>query len=543
MSVNKNFVIKNGLEVDNSLIFADATTDRVGIGSTIPSAKLDVNGPLEADDVNISGVTSIAGDFNVGSSGTTFHVDTTKGLAGVGTNAPDFLLHVYGPASTGTTALYVRGDARITGDLILDDLNLDSATFNFLNVSGMSTLADVRVTGDANIAGITTLNDVIASDLNVSGITTVSDLLAADLNVSGITTLKATDINSTLSVSGFTTVSDVIAKNITALSVGSTNLNVTGVATFNTMSVLGVAVTNLTVSGVGTINTVESVSVGTTNLTVSGVGTINTVEAVSVGTTNLTVTGVGTINTVEAVTIGSTNLNVSGVGTIPTIQSTTVNTTNLIATGIVTASSEEIYTEFDITNNGVGAYQFAMTGIGFTANTDNPDLYLERGRNYRFNVNASGHPLWLKTAPETGVGFTFNNGVTNNGAAVGVVTFKVPFNSPNTLYYQCQNHAAMNGHVYVLDAGIGTDVSINTSGIITASKFVGVGSELTDLNIGISSANDSTGTEEFIGTGVTNLVFHSTTGTGLTVTGVTNGKADVFISPGASIGLVIALSG
>ena len=91
---------------------------------------------LLSDDVNISGITSIAGDFNVGSSGTTFHVDTTRGLAGVGTNAPDFLLHAYGPASTGTTALYVRGDARITGDLVLDDLNLDSATFNFLNVSG-----------------------------------------------------------------------------------------------------------------------------------------------------------------------------------------------------------------------------------------------------------------------------------------------------------------------------------------------------------------------------------------------------------------------
>ena len=100
----------------------------------------------------------------------------------------------------------------------------------------------------------------------------------------------------------------------------------------------------------------------------------------------------------------------------------------------------------------------------------------------------------------------------------------------------------MNGHVYVLDVGIGTDVSINTSGIITASKFVGVGSELTDLNIGISLPMIQLELK-FIGTGVTNLVFHSTTGTGLTVTGVTNGKADVFISPGASIGLVIALSG
>ena len=32
MAVNKNFVVKNGLEVDTDLIFADASTNKVGIG-------------------------------------------------------------------------------------------------------------------------------------------------------------------------------------------------------------------------------------------------------------------------------------------------------------------------------------------------------------------------------------------------------------------------------------------------------------------------------------------------------------------------------
>ena len=54
MAVNKNFVVKNGLEVAENLIFADS--DKVGIGSTAPLAKLDVKGNINATDVFSSGL-------------------------------------------------------------------------------------------------------------------------------------------------------------------------------------------------------------------------------------------------------------------------------------------------------------------------------------------------------------------------------------------------------------------------------------------------------------------------------------------------------
>ena len=166
--------------------------------------------------------------------------------------------------------------------------------------------------------------------------------------------------------------------------------------------------------------------------------------------------------------IGS--LNVTGVATI---------------TGMVDINSEGVYTQFDVVNSGSGAYQFNATGIGFTQNTTNPTLYLNRGQQYQFNVNASGHPFLIKTAAGTGTGNQYLDGVVNNGAAVGVVTFKVPFNSPNTLYYQCQNHAAMLGVIIVDSDG--------NTGIQSGGTLVGSASTVNFIGTGVTVSVDSSG--------------------------------------------------
>ena len=48
MAVNKNFVVKNGLEVNTNLILADVDTSRVGIGTSIADYTLHVNGGIGA---------------------------------------------------------------------------------------------------------------------------------------------------------------------------------------------------------------------------------------------------------------------------------------------------------------------------------------------------------------------------------------------------------------------------------------------------------------------------------------------------------------
>ena len=62
MAVNKNFVVKNGIEVITDLIFASSDLDKVGIGSTIPTQLLEVGGDAKVTgNTELVGVTTITG--------------------------------------------------------------------------------------------------------------------------------------------------------------------------------------------------------------------------------------------------------------------------------------------------------------------------------------------------------------------------------------------------------------------------------------------------------------------------------------------------
>ena len=390
MAVNKNFVVKNGLEVATDVILANATSKNVGIGSTQPTFTLDVRGGIGATDVKVSGFTTLTQDLQVGTSGSVFYVSDSNNNVGVGTSVPNsaYTLDVRSPVSTGQTALYVYGDMRVTGDINLDDITLDDAEIQNLTITDT-----LHVTGLTTFVGFTTFNDYvfIQDGLNVTG----AGITAPDINVSGTAT-------------------------------------------------------------------------------------------------------VGTLNAGHVGIITATSVDVAGLTT----------TKDLLVTGVTTSTDKEIYTQFDITNNASGAYEFAATGIGFTVARDNPTLYLTKGKNYRFSVNASGHPFYIKTVNSTGTGNAYDNGVTNNGAAVGVVTFKVPYDAPDILYYNCSNHSSMNGEIRIGGAGAG----------------VGVGSEGT-----------------FIGAGATMIDFKSSNGSN--TVDLTAGIATVTVQTGVSLGLAIALGG
>jgi len=172
MAVNKNFVVKNGLEVATDVILANASTKNVGIGSTQPTLTLDVRGGIGATDLQVTGFSTFTDDIQVGASGSVFYVSNSTNMVGVGTSVPAYTLEVRGPVSTGVTALYVRGDMRVTGDINLDDITLDDASIQNLTVTDTLTVAGVTTL--ASSGGITTTGGqlYIDTDLNVGGVST-----------------------------------------------------------------------------------------------------------------------------------------------------------------------------------------------------------------------------------------------------------------------------------------------------------------------------------------------------------------------------------
>ena len=112
------------------------------------------------------------------------------------------------------------------------------------------------------------------------------------------------------------------------------------------------------------------------------------------------------------------------------------------ATGATGALNAPTYA---VTHAGSGSY--TINGAA------NPTLNFIRGFTYRFNLAAPGHPFWIKTAQVTGTGSTYSSGVVNNGVETGIITFDVPFDAPNTLYYICQYHSAMTGIIAISNLG------------------------------------------------------------------------------------------
>jgi len=148
--------------------------------------------------------------------------------------------------------------------------------------------------------------------------------------------------------------------------------------------------------------------------------------------------------------------------------------TNVAVNATITSPRQANVTQsvsaFAVTNAGSGAY--VIDG------SSNPSLTLQRGVSYRFQVSASGHPFWIKTAAVTGTGSAYSTGVTNNGIDSGTIVFNVPLNAPDTLYYICQYHGGMVGTLNVFNAQFDINVISN--------NFDLVANIITDGTVGIS---------------------------------------------------------
>ena len=159
MAVNRNFVVKNGLTVNTSLLFVDSATSRIGIGSTVPSTVLDVIGGIAATDLKLSGISTISGAIYGDGGVAAVQIGTGISIAGITTLA--------GSGGITTTG----GDFYVGGDLYVgDDVEFDSISGRELYVSGIGTINQFQAL-TANVSGVSTLSSAI-----ITGVGTVQEL-------------------------------------------------------------------------------------------------------------------------------------------------------------------------------------------------------------------------------------------------------------------------------------------------------------------------------------------------------------------------------
>jgi hypothetical protein len=259
MAVNKNFVVKNGLEVGSRLIVADAQDLHVGLGTTAPLTRLDVRGDVRfADDggtvntVDIAGITTFRKDVVIGVGATVAKFDIDSGNLGIHSTSPRFALDVKAGAGDTLAALfhddiyapnivvsggsinYIVAIAATIGTLGVTGI----ATANQLAVSGVTTLAqnggitttggDLYVGGDLFVKDDVVYDEVTGRNLNITGVGTIAQIHGDGSNITGL----ATALNAAIGISSGTS---FIGAGVTVLDFGTAGTTVSspsaGIAT------------------------------------------------------------------------------------------------------------------------------------------------------------------------------------------------------------------------------------------------------------------------------------------------------------------------
>jgi hypothetical protein len=503
MSINKNFVVKNGFEVSTDLILANADTNKVGIGTTNPQYKLDVAGGIGATDFYLTGIGTFVDELNVGLGGTVLTVLGLGNSIGIGTALPAYLLDIRSPVSTGQTALYVQGDVRITGDLSLDDVTLDDAEIQNLTVTealnvtspGISTFGgyvdindSVDISSNLNVVGLSTLGGYVdinanadfSGTINVVGLSTLGGYvdinnsvdISGALNVVGLTTLggyvdinDSVDISTDLNVSGIATLAtaDINAGEIDVTRIGTSNLNVSGIATIATVDINGgdievsnVDTVDLNVTGISTLGTVR-ISSGIITAT-SGIVTYYG-DGQYLDLTNNPSTGIGIGTTGGLVGYGITFLDLKGAG----VSTTQYNS----STGIATIFFE----------GGGGGSGTIGIGTAFPLSSVNGDLFFsaEYGRLFVYYdesiIGIGTDEFWIDAAPfNVGIITSLTNvsfvpGSASNPSMFFVGDSQTGFFSPTPGQF---TFVSVGSSILNINPS-----GINVTGIVTANSFIG----------------------------------------------------------------------
>lgn len=380
MGINKNFVVRNGLEVADSLLYADDSSNRVGINTANPEFSLEVVGDSKLGgrliNAGIAGTSGFAnqylkstgdgwewGSFPVNRQVVRYSLATAQTRVPASGFFPDFTL-----SDQDSTSIYIDGVKQTVGDYSIDlgggSITLFAAAFGDEEIEIIAHGQNTTGTGNTGINGVTVRKAGIASA--VPGQVNIFDFVGLGVTLDGKAGLVTVYIDS----GGLSDVSgdpsptlggdldldsnDIIGTGITiygntgivsAISFYGDGANITGISTLNIVNYgvgLGGGAPVVAAGLFGKVNDDSAVGIFTDSAAV-GLGTTNPRYQVEVGHvgaagTQLWVNGDARITGI--LTVGSSSITLDGdndeirIGTALTLTSSG----SAQYTGVVTAS-------------------------------------------------------------------------------------------------------------------------------------------------------------------------------------------------------------
>jgi len=477
----------------------------------------------------ITNATRVA-DFGsgIGTEGAVLQVDNTNNRLGVGTTNPQAMLQV-------GTGVSVYGNSGIVS---ATSFYGDGA--NLTNV-GMDT--GVVVADQILVLGVTTVGSAVT--INSTGIDAVSGVITASSFVGGganITALSGTNIasgtvaaarvatlnqNTSGTAGGLTGTPDITVRNITGVAAtftgvltyeDVTNVDSVGIVTARGGFEIGAAGVGGTITPQGNAIFVGVTTVGT------GLTLADNVRAKFGNSGDLAVYHNGSHGYVENQVDGQdlyltstkdiylkTGDGATGTHTVlyaadnagielryDNVKKFETTIEGTITTGIATVTAiDGGISAWVLGANGTNHYTF--TGPGNLSATDDPQIELQRGQTYVFRNRSGGHPFRIQSTVNGSTGTQYSTGVTNNDGGDGTdITFDVPFDAPNILYYQCTSHANMGGVMLIGERAIpardetsqatlvandaGKVISTTTGGWVVPTGVLAAGDAVTLIN-------------------------------------------------------------
>ena len=525
MAINKNFVIKNGAEINTNLFVADSSTNKIGIGTTVPQYSLHVGGSrggIGATDITIVGVATVGTSSSESAAFSVLGVSTFQGdvnflgSAGVSTITFDASLDKLNFADNARATFGAGDDLQIfhdgsnsiiretgTGNLVIEGTGETLAVFT--DDGGVSLYYDNTDVFQTTPQGINVTGVATALRLNVAGVATVGSLSIGSTEIVD-TSFQLKNIES-LDATTTATIETAIASGPNTFD----DLKVTGITTlgFTTATTIEVGNEGLTVAGVTTQSGDLVVGVSTLFADVSS-GRIGIGTAVPAST--LDVDGSLTVNSAKVEDLTNNRVVIAGTdGELEDDANFTFDGTTLAVTGKETVSVDiTVGSGVTIQNHG-GLSVAGISTFGGLVNVDggitaNTAIVEDLTENRVVIAGTSGELEDSANLTFDGAGLVVTGNANVSGVTTTATLAVTGIATAKTLIVGNEGLTVSGASTFSGQINAGTAATIATngnasfSGIVTAAQFQGGG-----IGVGIGTTGDGSAGFHTVGFGFTFL--------------------------------------